>query len=155
MTQSMPPAKQSHTLRNIIIGVLVALFACVLCIGVVFAVTGGAILNAVNGLQVVGDRANEFMTALKADDYNKAYSLVVKEQQQAFGGSPEGMQGVLEGLHLNDPSDWKFPQFNAQNNQAIVSGTATFKDGSSKEIRVDLQKSGDTWYILGYGPNTQ
>lgn len=147
MTESMPPAKQSHTVRNIIIGILIGLFACVICIGVVFAVTGGAILGVVNSLQAVGEPANGFMTALKNSDYATAYSLSDPEAQTAYGGSADAMRSQFVGLGLDKPTDWKFTNTDVTNNIATITGTVIPANGTSTNLKLTLRNSDSKWKV--------
>src|SRR5258705_4647376 len=103
-----------------IIGILVVGFFCVLGIGGILLVSSGSIPGLFNGAKFISDKAGEYMKALKADDYNKAFALIISEQKPAFGGSPDGMQSVLEDLHLTDPTDWKFTKLEPKDNQGVV-----------------------------------
>jgi hypothetical protein len=147
MTQSMPPAKQSHTLRNIIIGVLVALFACVLCIGVVFAVTGGAILGVVNGLKDMSDTADVFVNDHAAGNYAAAYDMLDPTAQQSYGGSADALAAALDAQGIQRPSGWKSSNFDQKNEIGTVQGTATI-NGSAVPLTVQLKSANGKWKIL-------
>ncbi len=149
------PVKKSNTGRNILIIVGVLVLACVVCVGGAFIVAGPAIGNVFNSVVGITTSATDFMTALKNNDYTKAYNMVVAEQQQSFGGSPDGMQQLFESKGWNEPTNWTFSNTNVNNDQAVLSGDVNFKAGGSKRLEVNLKKSGDTWKIMGFGPARQ
>jgi hypothetical protein len=142
-----PKRSGTRTIIYIAIGVMIA---CLVCVVGVVVLSGGAVLAIFNAAKPLVDTSDGFMNALKSDDYAKAYDFMVPEDQQAFGGSVEAMKQVITSLKLNDPQSWAFPNISVTNNQATFKGTGTFKDGSTKNIHIDMQKSGDTWKISGF-----
>jgi hypothetical protein len=53
---------------------------------------------------------NDFINALIAKDYTKAYAMVHPSQQTSFGGSPEGMQQTLSERGW-EPSSYTLDRF--------------------------------------------
>jgi hypothetical protein len=143
--------KKNNTLRNLLIGGCAVLLACAICGGIIFAVTGGAILGLVNGPAL---SATVFIEALKTKNYDAAYSVIHPEQQAAFGGSASGLQSTVEGMGLANISDYKFGSVNVTNDQGVVTYTATV-DGASKDLRVDMKQDGKEWKVIGFGPSNQ
>lgn len=136
--------------RSILTVVLVLIVAAVVCIGAVFVVAGPAIGNLVNALAAPISASQDFMNDLIAKDYTKAYGMVHPEQQESFGGSPEGMQQLLGDNNML-PSSFTFANVQV-GTDAIANGTGTF-DGKTKYVHISLRKSGDTWKIIGLEVN--
>src|SRR5262249_37336136 len=90
------------------------------------------------------------MTAVKAQDYAKAYNMVHPSQQADFGGSPDGMKQKFSAAGW-EPTTFTLTNINVSGD-ATVNGTGTF-GGSQKYIYIYLRKDGDTWKILGLGIN--
>ncbi len=139
--------------RSILTVVIVLVIACLVCGVGAYVILGPAISKAVN---IVADIAvplttsQEFMTAVTAKDYAKAYSMVHPSQQASFGGSADGMKQLFESQSM-EPST--FALTNVQvGGDAIVNGTGTF-GGASKYVYISLRKDGDTWKILGVNIN--
>jgi hypothetical protein len=152
MGQPQPPVKKSNTGRRILIIVIILALACIVCVGGVLVIGGPAIGNVFNSVVGITTSATDFMTALKNNDYTKAYSLVVEDQQQAFGGSPDGMQQLFQQNGWSEPTNWTFNSTNVNNDQATLAGDVNFKSGGSKRLAVHLRNSGGTWKVMGFGP---
>ena len=130
--------------RNIVVVIIVLIVACIVCGVVGYVVVGPSIMNVVNTLAAPLVTGNDFMTAVTAQDYTKAYGLVHPSQQATFGGSPEGMKQLFADRQLQSSS---FALSNVQvGTGAKVSGTGTFS-GNSKYVYLYLEKDGDAWKI--------
>lgn len=151
MTTPITEPKKGGCGRNLLIVVIVLIVGALVCVGVAFAVAGPAIGNLVNALAAPISANNDFMNALIAKDYTKAYSMVHPEQQEAFGGDAAGMEQVLSEQGLL-PSTYTFTNVNIFNDQAMVNGTGLF-DGKLKYVYLSLKKDGDTWKIIGLEVN--
>jgi len=147
--------KKSNTTRNILIVVAVLVIGCIVCVGAAFALTGGAILTVFNAVVAPITASTDFMTAVKNNDYAKAYSMVDSAQQQAFGGSAQGMQQLFQDNSWNDPVSWDLHNTNINNDQAVVWGNVTYQSGGAKQMEVNLRKIGDAWKVMGFGPSTR
>ena len=138
--------------RSIITVVIALIIAAVVCVGVVFVVAGPAIGNLFNALAAPISASQDFMNALIAKDYTKAYGMVHPDQQTNFGGSADGMEQVLSDQGIV-PSTFTFT--NVQVGQdALVNGTGTF-DGKTRYVYISMRKAGDTWKIIGIEVNDQ
>jgi hypothetical protein len=131
----------SMKLRNILIGcVIVLIIACI----------GGAAALYFGGKAVVDafgppiTASNDFMAALIAKDYAKAYSMGAPALQADFGGSPDGMKQAFVDKGL-EPTAWTFANIHITSD-ADVNGTGTF-GGNMKYVYMTLHKDGDTWKI--------
>jgi len=138
----------------IILGVL-ALVCCV-GVGIAVYVGGRAVAGAVNAIITpMNDATDGFMKNLQADDYQKAYDQLSPDAQTAVGGSADAFKTALTTQGLNDPTSWKFGSSNVNTDSlstptagggaipAVFTGTATFKDGSTKNITITLSITGD------------
>jgi hypothetical protein len=133
---------------------IIGVVAVVCCVGAIVVVVGTGLLVG-GAIKPVNDRANEFLTALRTDDYGKAYSLISADQQTKFGGSPDGLKQFLEQLGMADPTSWNMNNVSINNNVGTIGGTCSFKDGSTKKMRLDLMKVGDNWLIENYSQDQQ
>ena len=138
--------------RSILTVVIALIIAAVVCVGVVFVVAGPAIGNLFNAFAAPINASQDFMNALIAKDYTKAYGMVHPDQQANFGGSADGMEQVLSEQGI-EPSTFTFA--NVQIGQeALVNGTGTF-GGKTRYVYISLRKAGDTWKIIGIEVNDQ
>src|SRR5260221_7901341 len=120
--------------------------------GIVFVIVciGGAAVVYFGGKAVVDAFAapitanNDFMNALIAKDYAKAYGMVSPSQQAAFGGSADGMQQLISSKQW-EPSSYTFSNIQLTSG-ALINGSGSF-GGSTKYIYIALQKEGGTWKI--------
>jgi hypothetical protein len=133
--------------RSIITVIVVMLFACVICGGVAYVVAGPAIANVINAFGAPLLATNDFMNALVAKDYTKAYGLIHSSQQANFGGSADGLKQLITDKGLQ-PSTFSVTNIQISNSDALVNGTGTF-GGASKYVYVNLSKDGETWKVMG------
>jgi hypothetical protein len=128
-------------LKNIVIGCAVLLvIACIA--GGAFVVFGGKALLDTFGPPVTA--SNDFMTALTAKAYAKAYGMILPSQQAAFGGSPEGLQQLITDKQWS-PSSFSLPSVHVGTG-AQVNGTGVF-GGATRYVYITLGKDGDAWKI--------
>jgi len=151
MTTPITEPKKGGCGRNILIVAVVLIVGALVCVGVVVAVAGPAISNVFNALAAPITANNDFMNALIAKDYTKAYGMIHPEQQEAFGGDAAGMEQVLSEQGLL-PSSYSFTNVNIFNDQAMVNGTGVF-GGKMKYVYLSLKKNGDAWKIIGLEVN--
>lgn len=146
--------KKSNTGRRILVIVVILALACIVCVGGVFVIGGPAIGNVFNSVVGLVTASTDFMTAVKNNDYAKAYSMIDPAQQQAFGGEAEGMQQLFQDRGWNNPTSWDLHSTNVTNDQAVVWGNVTYASGV-KQMEVNLRKIGDAWKVMGFGPSTR
>ena len=136
--------------RSILTVIIALIIGSVVCVGIVVVVAGPAISNLFNTLAAPITVSQDFMNALIAKDYTKAYGMVHPSQKESFGGSAEGMQKVLSDNAL-EPSSFTFTYVQIIGD-AIVNGTGIF-GGENKYVYVNLRKDGDAWKIIGLEVN--
>ena len=137
------PRKRGCFGRSIITIIVLLIVAAVVCVGVV-AIAAPSIGNLVNAIAAPITASNDFMTALVAKDYTKAYGMILPSQQEAFGGNAQGMEQVLSENGI-EPTSYTFTNVQLVGN-AFVNGTGTF-DGKTRYVYMSLVKDGDTWKI--------
>jgi len=136
--------------RSIVTVVLVLIVAVVICGGLAYVIVGPAISTAFNSVAAPISANNDFMNALIAKDYTKAYGLIHSTQQNSFGGSPQGMQKVFSAKGWA-PSSYTFANIQV-GTDAIANGSAVF-NGATQYVYISLRKDGDAWKILGLDIN--
>ena len=136
--------------KSILTIVIVLVVACIVVAGLAYVVAGPAISGLINAVAAPITASNDFMNALIAKDYTKAYGMVHSSQQSSFGGSPEAMQQQFSTQGLQ-PTTYKFANVQV-GTDALVNGTGTF-GGNTKYVYISLRKDGDTWKILGLDVN--
>lgn len=134
----VPPKRKRSPL--LIIGGIV-LVLVLLCVAG-FAALGGLVLGAT---QPVANAGEAYMTALRDGDYSKAFDLSSTALQQEVGNA----QGLQTGLSSKQPARWSFTSRNVSNNQGNLSGTTTYKDGTSGTVDMVLTQVGNDWKVAG------
>ena len=136
-----PPRKRSPLL--IILAIVVGVI--VLC-GVATVLGVGGILGGVlAATQPVANAGDAYMTALRDGDYNKAFDLSAPSLQQEAGNAA----GLEAALSFKQPATWGFTSRNINNNDGSLSGTTTYKDGSTGTVDMALTKVGNDWKVTG------
>ena len=137
------PRKRGCFGRSIITVIVLLVVAAVVCVGVI-AIAAPSIGNLVNALAAPITASNDFMTALIAKDYTKAFTMIHPSQKEAFGNDAAGMEQVLSDNGIEPTT---YTSTNVQiNGNAFVNGTGTF-DGKTRYVYMSLVKDGDTWKI--------
>ncbi len=96
---------------------------------------------ASNSLQDMGDTANEFMLAVRDNQYQIAFEFLTDSTQQQIGHS-ENLIAQLDGR----PEDWWFNSFDINNNIGRVTGTVQV-NGSQRNILIILYYVGEVWRV--------
>src|SRR5258708_13042188 len=99
-TTPAPAPKQRSTGRTILTIFLVLIVLCVVCVVGVLVVAGPAVSNLINAATAPISASNDFMNAVMANDYAKAYGMIDPSQQSAYGGSAEGLNQTLTHTRL-------------------------------------------------------
>jgi hypothetical protein len=92
----------------------------------------------------VGDTGNQFMTALKSQDYTASYALLTPDLQTELGGL-EGWRTFAEPRNFEE---WNFTNTQFENAQGQVDGEATLGD-EIYHITLILQNVNDAWKVAG------
>jgi hypothetical protein len=145
----MQQNKKMWIIILVIVGVLVL---CCALIGLFVLVTGGTAVGAALGLtQPAVDTGNEFMQALKDENYELAFDLCAPNIQEELG-SAEGLQEFIE-IADRQPEKWKFSSRSVENDVADLSGPATFRFGEAT-LTLQLTKIDDSWKVNTFGIDT-
>ena len=138
--------------RNILFVIIGLILACLVCVGVAFAVIGPSIVNVFNTVAAPLTISQSFMDALITKDYNKAFGLTHPSLRASYGSDPDGFQLWITSRGWQ-PSSVTLSNVHIVNNSALVNGTGTFS-GSTQHIYIALQKDGDTWKITSLDVNS-
>lgn len=122
----------------------VLLVLCLLCagIGVVAFVLG------MGATQPVVDVGDQFMNALKNEDYNGAYALCAPSLQQELR-NPQGLANLIRNARVQ-PTQWSYASRNIANNQGQLDGSVTFVNNREGTLQLVLTQVGGTWKIAGF-----
>ena len=144
-----PPRRSGCSGRSLVTIIIILIVACVALAGIAWVVAGPTIVNLFNALAAPLNTSNDFMTAVQAKNYTKAYGLIISTQQTNFGGSSDGMQQLFESNGW-EPSSYNSTDVAAlTSGQTVVNGSGSF-GGTTKYVTLILQKEGDTWKIAGF-----
>lgn len=120
------------------------LVLCLVCAGVL-VVTFALGMGATQPIANVGD---EFMTALKNEDYNRAYSLCAPSLQQELR-NPQGLANLIRNANVR-PTQWSYSSRNVTNDQGQLDGSVTFVGNREGTLQLVLTRVGGTWKIAGF-----
>lgn len=110
----------------------------------VFAVLLTVMFTGCQTLGSASDTGNNFMSALKSQDYSASYAMLAPELQTELGGQ-DGWKSFAEPRNF---SEWKFTNTQVSNDSGQMDGEATLGD-EVYNITLILQKSGDDWKVAG------
>jgi hypothetical protein len=139
-----PPSKKSFfTPLRLLLGCGALVLVCVVIGGAIFAFVSSEI-------QPAKDKSEEFMEALKSEDYEAAYAMGDPEFQEVVGSA----EALREGAQANNaiPEKWSFDTGGSINSDsdgttASFTGSVTYQDGSEHDLEMELTKIDDEWYI--------
>jgi hypothetical protein len=123
------------------IGIAILLMGIALPVGILTLVTG-----LVQPIVTVGE---SFMTALKTDDFARAYELCAPDLQRTIGTST----GIASRVRDRKPETWSWSQRRIRNGVGIMEGSYTTADGKTGSIRIDLDDFDGQWKIVGFTLN--
>lgn len=130
--------------KIVLIIAAVLLVLCLLCAGVgVLAVVLG--MGATQPIVDVGD---QFMNALKSEDYNRAYALCAPSLQQELRNA-QGLANLIRNARVQ-PVQWSYSSRNINNDQGQLEGTVTFVGNREGTLQLVLTQVGGTWKIAGF-----
>lgn len=92
----------------------------------------------------IGDTGNQFMTALKNQDFAASYALLTPDLQSELGGL-DGWQAFAEPRNFEE---WKFTNTQFENDQGQVDGEATLGD-EIYNFSLVMQNVSDSWKVAG------
>lgn len=97
-------------------------------------------------LSPIGDRANAFMMALKARDYDAAYALLSDEAQSDMTA---GEFAARMSDYATPPTDWRFTNFSIRGAVGYVKGRVNI-DGQEYNSTIDFVYDEAGWAISGF-----
>lgn len=126
----------------IIVAVLVVL--CLFCAGIgVLAVVLG-----MGATQPIADVGDQFMTALKNEDYARAYALCAPSLQQELRNA-QGLANLIRNSRVQ-PVQWSYSSRNVNNDQGQLDGTVTFTGNREGTLQLVLTQVNGVWKIAGF-----
>lgn len=127
----------------LIIGaVLVVLCLCCAGIGVLAVVLG------MGTTQPIVDVGDQFMTALKNEDYARAYALCAPSLQQELRNA-QGLANLIRNARVQ-PVQWSYSSRNINNDQGQLDGTVTFTGNREGTLQLVLTQVNGVWKIAGF-----
>ncbi len=131
--------------KKVVLIIGAVLLVC--CAGIVaVAALGG--LAALGTTQPAAQAGENFMSALKAGDYSKAYDLCAPDLQSELK-DVQGLETMITGGNVQ-PSKWNFTSRNVNNDTAQVEGNVTFTGDRSGTVSLVLNKMGNDWKVTGF-----
>ena len=73
-------------------------------------------------------------------------SIYLSQSLQQEAGDAQGLQNALSS---KQPQSWTFTSRNINNDQGTLSGTASYKDGTTGTVDLVLVKVGNDWKVAG------
>jgi len=120
------------------------LVLCLVCVGVIVLSVGlGAGLT-----QPIANVGDEFMTALKNEDYTRAYNLCAPSLQQELR-NPQNLANLIRNARVQ-PTQWSYTSRNVSNDQGQLDGSVTFVGNREGTLQLVLTQIGGTWKIAGF-----
>jgi len=126
----------------LVVGVLLVL--CLACVGVIAL----AAVFGIGATQPIAEAGDEFMTALKNEDYTRAYSLCTPALQQELK-NPQGLANIIRNGRVL-PTRWSYSSRNVSGDQGELEGTVTFVGNREGTLELVLAQVGGTWKIAGF-----
>ena len=132
-----PKSGSGMKIALIVGGVLLGLL--LLC-GVLF----GSIIMGVLGLtQPAVDAGNNFMTALRDDNYDRAFELCAPSLQEEVGNA----QALEDALSSKQPVTWSINSRNIEGDLATLEGTTTYAGDEPGTLEMELRKVCNDWRV--------
>jgi hypothetical protein len=134
--------------KTILIIVAVVLVLCICCVGIVIVVGLMGGLTALGLTQPAADAGEAFMTALKDNDFDKAYNLCTPALQRELQNARALETRVKNGKV--QPTQWSFSSRNISGDQAQLDGSVTFVGNKEGTVRLTLTQVGGEWKVVGF-----
>lgn len=93
--------------------------------------------------------ANVWMELIVANDWEEAYEQITEDQQESFGGSPEGMEELFASKRWDKTTAFELTEADEKENGTLVIGTADI-NGVTYNIEVSVVNDDDGTAILGF-----
>jgi hypothetical protein len=124
-----------------------ALLGIVAAFGAVLFIVIILIVNTFT--QPIVAAGEEFMTALKQGDYERAYTLCTPELQDALGSQA----GMAELVQNYQPTEWNWTSRSIRNGVGRLSGSFTYADGKTGSVHLVLRQIGSDWRLVSFSMN--
>ncbi len=131
--------------KKVVLIIGAVLLVC--CVGIV-AVAGLGGLAALGATQPAAQAGENFMSALKAGDYSKAFDLCDPALQSELK-DVQGLETMITNGNVQ-PNSWKFTSRNVDNSSAKLEGSATFTGDRAGTVSLELNKTGNDWKVIGF-----
>ncbi|MCL6647081.1 MAG: DUF4864 domain-containing protein [Chloroflexi bacterium] len=145
------PASPPRSGRNRLLllgGGCLAVLLCLGCVGA-FVLAGGLAAVGFGNLFGPADAvANEFMSALRDSDWQRAYALLDPRLQREVGTVAQFQQLIVRGRA--QPQSWNWTRRNIDNDQATWGGSTTFTSGRRGTVELQLTRSSNTWRLIAF-----
>src|SRR3989338_10697574 len=120
----------------------------VLCVGVMLVYIGILTVIIIFATRGITDTVQDQLKALRAGDFEKAYSYTSPSFQGAT--SYEAFREFIEQVPaLRDNASGAFASRSMDNNEGVISGTVTSREGSEMPIEYLLTYEKRKWMIEG------
>jgi hypothetical protein len=97
---------------------------------------------ALGPLKASGD---DFMRAVQAQDFPRAYALSTPALQRELGDA-----GRMRATSPAPFSEWSWSQRSIRNNMGRLAGTVVYQNGRSGGVALRLDQIDDQWRVAGY-----
>lgn len=114
--------------------------------GIIWGIASGAFDRLLTrDLSVTSE---DFLAAVKTDNYDKAFSLCSSALQAELGS----VDGLREAIYHRDaiPTEWKLNLFRMNGNNGEVEGTGNLTRGRRAVINLALTREKGKWLISGF-----
>jgi len=89
---------------------------------------------------------DDFMAAVRAQDFNRAYALSTPALRRELGDA-ERMRATAGGLR---PTEWSWSQRSIRNDIGRLAGTATYQGGRSGGVTLQLHQVDGQWRVAAF-----
>jgi hypothetical protein len=121
---------------------------CLGCVGAFVLAGGLAAVGIGNLFGPVDAVANEFMSALRDNDWQRAYALLDPRLQREVGTVTQFQQLITR--RQAQPQSWNWNRRHIDNDQATWGGSTTFTSGRRGTVELRLTRSDGTWRLVAF-----
>lgn len=95
------------------------------------------------------EAGDEFMTALKGGEFQRAHGLATPALQREVGDAQRW--GASIGAY--QPAEWSWSQRSVRNGVGRLEGSVTYRGGNAGQARLQLHQVDGQWRIAAYSLN--
>ena len=126
--------------------ILIIVIAVVVAVGLIWGYFSGAIDRLITRELAV--TSEKFLTAVRTDDYDTAFSLCSKAFKAELGSVDELRHSIAGRDAI--PTEWQLDLFRMDGNIGQVEGTGTLTRGRRATINLALARENRKWLISGF-----